>query len=419
MEEAIMRRFLLAKYSLNMKPLYGPFHRDTLNMPWLLESLRSSLNSGYLMFQKEEELSFVPVLDGKVEENLPEDFEFVSFYKSTDNFLIHAFDLKEEHRLPLYSEKPLWVNLESISFNMKEFFRKLMDFGVTGYMTVENRVKLVKGTLLLQWGMVFRVNYAGLKGQDALRSLLEDLGREVCTLRVYELSEELLSIMLSEPELSGVYEDYESIPFGDIKNTALLVSVSPEKYGYRIYLHGEEASEEGFEVNTPFYELYTANLSRIPNEPLDVFSMIEDRSRLKIVRYDPEHPVLYFCPACWSTVSKDDRICPSCGYDLTEFHNLPYEYKLIMALEHPVKDMRKNVIYTIGRKDLDIALPHMELMINRETDPILLMEIADALSRMSSPEALRLLRQLALHRYAVVRSRANMYLQRRLRDVEG
>ncbi len=409
-----MQKLLLANQSLRLKPLYGPFHRDMLNISWLLESIKSSLRNGYFMFQSLGELHFLPAFDGKPEGEFPQDFELVSFYQSTENFLIHAFDLYERHRLPLYSDRPLWVNLESINFNIREFFKKLLDFEVTGYMVVENRVKLVKGLLLLQKGIVMKVDYANLKGMDALKSLLEDLSKDVCILRVYELSEELLSIMLSEPELAGVYQDYEAVPLKSIRGTALLVSVSAEKYGYKVYLQGEEVYSEGFEEEAPFYELFVVGTPL--SEPLDVLSIIDEGNKLRVVKYDPEHPILYFCPACWSVISKDDKVCPNCGYDLTEFHNLPYEYKLIMALEHPVKDMKKNVIYTIGRKDLEIALPHFELMISRETDPLILMEIADALVRMSSPEAIRLLRELAQHRYPVVRSRALMHLQRKLKN---
>ncbi len=409
-----MQKLLLANQSLKLKPLYGPFHRNMLNLSWLLESIRSSLRSGYFMFQSLGELQFLPALDGKPEGDLPQDFDLVSFYQSTENFLIHAFGLYEKHRIPLYSERPLWVNLESISFNIREFFKKLLDFEVTGYMLVENRVKLTRAVVLLQKGMVMKIDYADLSGSDALKSLIEDLSKDVCLLRVYELSEEILSIMLSEPELAGVYEDWEAVPIKKLGAVALLVSVSAEKYGYKVYLQGEEVYSEGFEEEAPFYELFVVGAPI--SEPLDVLSMIEEGNKLRIVKYDPEHPVLYFCPACWSVISKDDKVCPNCGYDLTEFHNLPYEYKLIMALEHPVKDMKKNVIYTIGRKDLEIAMPHLELMISRETDPIILMEIADALSRMSSPEAIRLLRELTQHRYPVVRSRALMHLQRKLKN---
>jgi hypothetical protein len=408
---------MLAELSLKLRPLYGPFHRDMVNVSWLTETVSSSLRSGYFMLQSLEGLEFVPVLEGRLKGALSEEFELISFYSTLENFVVHAFELYEKYRLPLYSDRPLWVNLESINFNIREFFKKLQDFEVTGFMLVDNRVKLIRGTLLLQKGLVVGAHYAEESGRNALVKIIEDLGKDMCSMKVYEIPEELLSFLLLDCELAGLYQSFEDVPFKSLSGTAIVVSVSPEKYGYLIFSQGEEVFSEGFEEDAPFYELLLPSGVVASVEPMNPLEFIPDDRSLRIVKYDPEHPILYFCPACWSTVSKDDKVCPNCGYDLTEFHQLPYEYKLIMALEHPVKDMKKNVIYTVGRKDLELALPHFELMVNRETDPIILMEIADALSRMSSPEATNLLRKLAQHRYPVVRSRAIMHLQKRISDV--
>jgi len=122
--------------------------------------------------------------------------------------------------------------------------------------------------------------------------------------------------------------------------------------------------------------------------------------------------ITYFCPACWKVISEEDIICPYCGYDLRDFQQMPYEYKLLMGLNHPVTEMRLNVIHVIGMKNLKEAIPQLENMINKETNPIVLMHIVDALARMSHPEALELLSKLALHRYSLVRSRAKQALER-------
>ena len=412
-----MQKLLLANHLIKLKPLYGPFHREMVNLSWLLESTRSSLKTGCFVFQKLGEPDFLPLLEGKPFGKIPEDFDLVSFYSTLENFLIHAFGIYERYQLPLYSDKPLWINLESINFNTREFFKKIADFETTGYMVVENRVKLIKGYILLYRGAVVKAYYGGEEGIKALRELLKDLSQEVCTIRVYELSEEILSLLASDIKLAGVYAGFSEIPINSLPPTALLVSVSPQRYGYRIYIEGDLTFEEGFEEDAPFYELFVA-AGNFSIEPMDVLSLLKDKDSLRIVKYDPEHPVLYFCPACWNVIGKENKVCPSCGYDLDEFHNLPYEYKLIMALEHPVKDMKKNVIYTIGRKDLELAIPHLEIMIGKETDPIILMEIADALSRMTTPKALELLRILSQHRYPVVRSRAMMHLNRKIRAHE-
>ncbi len=414
-----MQKLLLANYILNLKPLYGPFHRDMINLSWLVESLRSSLKTGCLLIQRLGESEFLPVFEGTLKGDISQDFELISFYPATENFIINSFGLYERHKLPLHSERPLWINLESINFNIREFFRKLIDFEITGYVVVENRIKLKKAYLLLQRGHVLKVQYGEERDQEAVKRLLDDLSQEVCTLRVYELPEEIVSFFALEPELAGVYQSFGSIPFKNLPKTSMVVSVSPEKYGYKVYVDGEEIFSEGFEEEAPFFELFLLGGGIHPLEPIDVLSQIGESSALKVLKYDPEHPVVYFCPACWSVISRGDKVCPNCGYDLEEFHNLPYEYKLIMALEHPVKEMKKNVIYTVGRKDLELAIPHLEVMINKETDPLILMEIADALSRMSSSQALELLRALSQHKYPVVRSRAMMHLHKKLRTLDA
>lgn len=409
-----MQKLLLAEWSVRLKPLYGPFHRDMLNLSWLVESLRSSMRSGFLMLQSEQGLEFVPVLEGKAEA-LRENFELISFYQTLENFVINAFSMYEKHYPPLYSDRPLWINLDSISFNTREFFKKLQDFEVTGYLEVENRVKLRKGHFLLQKGFVLGGEYGGLKGLEALRVAIEDMEKEVCYLRVYELPEELVAFFVSPYELVAVYESIGKYKLKSYEGYSLLVGVSPDRYEYALYCEGESLSEH-IKDEHPFYELYITPTISSHVEPIDPTNLVRVESKIRTVNYDPNLSIIYFCPACWSSVSKDDVVCPACGYDLMEFHQLPYEYKLIMALEHPVKEMRKNVIYTIGKKDLKEAIPHLEVIINKETDPLILMEVVDALSKMTSPEAIRLLRLLAQHRYPIVRSKALIHLNRRLKN---
>jgi len=61
-----------------------------------------------------------------------EHFEMLSFYKSTRNFIRHNFQLPIPPEVPLCKVEPVWVNLESISFNIKEFFKKLEHYSFDG-----------------------------------------------------------------------------------------------------------------------------------------------------------------------------------------------------------------------------------------------------------------------------------------------
>ncbi|RMH03117.1 MAG: zinc ribbon domain-containing protein [Aquificota bacterium] len=229
----------------------------------------------------------------------------------------------------------------------------------------------------------------------------------------------VVEFLLSEPKLVSSFwqlEDAEEFLLEISKkhsNPALLVSVSLHDYGYRVYMDGEVIHQEAFDEEALVFEAYLISSFKKLN-----FFNLEDylpkNTTMKLAGKDPSLPIIYFCPACWSVISQEDTVCPMCGYDLTEFHKMPYEYKLLMGLEHPVLEMRLNVIHTVGAKDLKEAIPQLEHMVNRESNPILLMAIVDALARMSHPEAMELLRKLAHHRYPIVRSRAKGVLEKRI-----
>lgn len=44
--------------------------------------------------------------------------------------------------------------------------------------------------------------------------------------------------------------------------------------------------------------------------------------------------VKLFCTECWKEVHPGDKVCPSCGSDLSLFNDLSYDEKLVKALMH-------------------------------------------------------------------------------------
>lgn len=58
----------------------------------------------------------------------------------------------------------------------------------------------------------------------------------------------------------------------------------------------------------------------------------------------------FFCLSCWHEISERDVKCPHCNYDLDIYLNMPYEYKLIFSLNHPVKELKKLAVFIIGIK---------------------------------------------------------------------
>lgn len=403
------------------KPAFGPIYREAVNLSWILEIHSSSLQTGFYVFQSLEQTHFLPMIDGALWGNIPEYFEMLSFYKSTRNFIIRNFQLPIPPEIPLCKVEPVWVNLESISFNIKEFFKKLEHFATTGFLEVEDRVKREKGHIFLQNGLIVDARFRQLKGEEALKQIINSLSENVCLMNLYQLEDIVLSFLLSEPKVVSVSWHLEDAQYfcqelskSHVGLPILLVSVSMQDYGYRVFMDGYVIYQASFDEEADVFEVYL--VSKVKQfDILNPYDYIEEGSKLKVLKSDPGSTIIYFCPACWSVISEKDKVCPNCGYDLTDFHNMPYEYKLLMGLEHPVVEMRTNVIHTVGMKDLKLALPQFEHMINKESNPMVLMAIVDALGRMSHPEAIELLRKLSNHTYPIIRSRARYILDRKLR----
>jgi len=401
------------------KPVFGPIHREAVNLSWILEIHSSSLQTGFYVFQSLEQTHFLPMVDGALWGDLPEYFEMLSFYKSTKNFLIHNFQLPVSPDIPLCKGEPIWVNLESLSFNIKEFFKKLEHFATTGFVEVEDRVKREKGHIFLQNGLIVDARLKQHKGGEALKQIINSLSENVCLINLYQLEDITLGFLLSDPKVVSVSWNLEDaqdfcqeLSKKHMELPLLLVSVSMQDYGYRVFMDGYVIYQASFDEKADVFEVYL--VSQIKQfDILNPYDYIEEGSKIKILKSDDGSTIIYFCPACWSVISEKDKLCPNCGYDLTDFHNMPYEYKLLMGLEHPVVEMRINVIHTVGMKNLISALPQLEHMANKESNPMLLMAIVDALGRMSHVEALELLRKLSHHTYPVIRSRARYVLDKK------
>lgn len=407
---------LLKKYKL----AFGPIHREAVNLSWVIEIHSSSLQTGFYVFQSLEQTHFLPMVNGALWGKTPEYFEMLSFYKSTRNFLIHHFQLPVSSEIPLCKKESIWINLESISFNVKEFFRKLEEFAITGFVEVEDRVQRERGYIFLQNGLIVDAKTEQHKGREAIKQIITNLFENVCLISIYQLEDIVLSFLLSDPKmvstsqkLEDVQDFCQELSKRHMRHLVLLVSVSMQDYGYRVFMDGRVIYQSAFDEEACVFEAYLINQIK-QFDILKPDDYTQEGSKIKISKSKDESDIIYFCPACWSVVSEKDNLCPNCGYDITDFHKMPYEYKLLMGLEHPVLEMRINVIHTVGIKNLASALPQLEHMAGKESNPMLLLAIVDALGKMSHVEALELLRKLSYHPYPIVRSRVRYILDRKL-----
>lgn len=111
----------------------------------------------------------------------------------------------------------------------------------------------------------------------------------------------------------------------------------------------------------------------------------------------------YFCPVCWKEIPAAATVCPSCGADLLRFSSLPFEDKLLAALNHPVPENRRIAIQVLGETRSARAVVALGAMLESEEDIYLLMDSLKALAAIKTPEALTLIEAAKRHRFGPVR----------------
>ncbi|GAB6183471.1 HEAT repeat domain-containing protein [Thermodesulfovibrio hydrogeniphilus] len=89
----------------------------------------------------------------------------------------------------------------------------------------------------------------------------------------------------------------------------------------------------------------------------------------------------FFCPYCWCELKENEKICSKCGRDISNYSLLPYDEKLLLVLNHPVKEIRKTVVHLLGLKRLPQAVYKLEKMLDEEEDPMILIEIINTLKK--------------------------------------
>ncbi len=115
----------------------------------------------------------------------------------------------------------------------------------------------------------------------------------------------------------------------------------------------------------------------------------------------------YYCPNCWNEIEAGDTQCPYCLYSLDDYERLTYEEKLMLALEHPIRESRMMAIRLLGELRSRLAVPAFGAILQQEEDFYVIREIAQALARIGTEESRDLLRSLKHHRSALIRKLAS------------
>ena len=396
--------------------VYYEVHKDLTNLEKVLELLKYKKFNGVLELKSLDGVVEYPIIEGELSKRYSANFDVFSVYKTNKNFLIHYFKLTEIPSILYYEKDPVWVNLESINMNIYEFFKKLQNLPLTGFVKVYNRINFSKSFIFFYLGDVI----AGKKNNILTPSIIEDIIHDMknypCEINTYAVPDEILIFYLAKVRYVITLEKYEDIfEFVDSSKMYYIQSISPNEVGFGVFdgsiVFQSDNFKDGF-----YYEIY--EVIKLPEklQGIDISNFVSNIDTLNIKSLKEYQGVItYFCPACWSVIKEEDKICSNCGFDLSEFHNMDYEYKLLLSLEHPVKEWRKNVVHVIGLKRLEEAVPYLDIMIDKEQDPFILIEVIDTLAKISTPSVIPLLRKLSEHKYAIVKNKARMTLDKILK----
>jgi HEAT repeats len=101
----------------------------------------------------------------------------------------------------------------------------------------------------------------------------------------------------------------------------------------------------------------------------------------------------FYCPICWSEVSKDDRTCKSCGTDLASADARPMLEKLCSALSHCEPETAVRAAWILGEGREKRAVPELTRAVETTSDGFLAEAAADALGKIADPCALECLNE--------------------------
>jgi len=122
--------------------------------------------------------------------------------------------------------------------------------------------------------------------------------------------------------------------------------------------------------------------------------------------------VTYYCPHCWTVINKDNKICPNCGYNISEFLKSGYEDKLLAALHHSVSERKIMAAQILGIKESQRALPEfLKIITSGETDYYFLRAVLLATAKINHPNREVILQKAAKHPSRMVSDLANDLLK--------
>ncbi len=120
----------------------------------------------------------------------------------------------------------------------------------------------------------------------------------------------------------------------------------------------------------------------------------------------------YYCPQCWTIITKEEKFCPNCGYEVRLFLESDYEEKLLAALHHTVPERRIMAAQILGIRKSQRALSEFQKIVESgETDYYFLRAVLLAVMKIDHPNCEVILRKALHNRSTLVSELAQELLE--------
>jgi hypothetical protein len=87
-----------------------------------------------------------------------------------------------------------------------------------------------------------------------------------------------------------------------------------------------------------------------------------------------------YCPGCFALIDAGAERCPACGLDLARFGARDYRDKLRAALLHPLAEVRRRAIISIGwRRESEAAPSLVDCALRHPTDVVEGLQVVESL----------------------------------------
>lgn len=97
--------------------------------------------------------------------------------------------------------------------------------------------------------------------------------------------------------------------------------------------------------------------------------------------------MIFFCPVYWKKIKRNDRICPYCGSDISEYESKDFEEKLINALRHREGETVQRAVYILRRRKSIKAVQPLLKLFKQTNNTLLKIGILNTLNEIGVPEA--------------------------------